>query len=111
MRQSFQSAGREFQVIDSPTRGVVVPYRRGDEIINNLCGAFALEKMGKLLKQAQRYSVNLFAYQFDTLFKAGAIKEVQQGAGIYHLDEQYYSEEFGWSDKPVSDMKVLIVGS
>ena len=108
MRQSFQSAAREFQVIDSPTRGVVVPYRGGKEIINDLCGAFALEKLGRLLKQAQRYSVNLFVYQFDTLFKAGAIKEVQSGAGIYHLDEQYYSEEFGWSSEPVQSMETLI---
>jgi CRISPR-associated endonuclease/helicase Cas3 len=110
LRQSFQSAAREFHVIDSPTRGVVVPYKEGDEIIKDLCGAFALEKQGKLLKQAQRYSVNLFAYQFDNLVKAGAINEVQEGTGIYYLDSQYYSEEFGWSDKPVGDMKVLIVG-
>ena len=110
LRQSFRSAAREFHVIDSPTRGVVVPYKKGEEIIKDLCGASVLEKQVKLLKRAQRYSVNLFAYQFETLFKAGAIKEVQTGAAIYHLDEQYYSEEFGWSDKPVGDMKVLIIG-
>ncbi|NOH03076.1 MAG: CRISPR-associated helicase Cas3' [Chloroflexi bacterium] len=108
LRQSFRTANGEFRVIDSLTRGVIVPYKDGKKIITELCGAFGLEKQGKLLKQAQRYSVNLFQYQFDQLFKAGAIKEVQEDAGIYHLNEQYYSEEFGWSDKPASGMEVLI---
>ncbi|GAB4427445.1 MAG: hypothetical protein Kow002_16460 [Anaerolineales bacterium] len=108
MRQSFKSAAGEFRVIDSPTRGVVVPYGEGKEIITELCSAFALEKQGKLLKQAQRYSVNLFDHQLRKLLEAGAVHEAQEGEGIYYLDEQYYSEEFGWSEEPVNDMKTLI---
>jgi CRISPR-associated endonuclease/helicase Cas3 len=108
LRQSFQSAAKSFQVIDSVTRGVVVPYEEGETIIADLCGAYELEKQYKLLKRAQRYSVNLYAHEFDKLFKIGAIKEVQPGAGIYHLDEQFYNDEFGWSDESVGDMKVLI---
>jgi len=110
LRQSFRSANGEFHVIDSPTRGIVVPYKAGDELIKDLCSAFGLEKQGKLLKQAQLYSVNLFDHQFKILVEAGAIQEVQEGAGIYYLDKQYYSDEFGWSDKPVGDMEVLIIG-
>ncbi len=108
LRQSFRSASREFRVIDSPTRGVIVPYGKGENIITELCSAFGVEKQGKLLKQAQRYSVNLFDHQFRKLLQSGAIQEVQEDAGVYYLDEQYYSEEFGWSDEPVSDMDVLI---
>jgi len=108
LRQSFRTANGEFRVIDSATRGVIVPYKDGEKIITELCGAFGLERQGKLLKQAQQYSVNLFDHQFSDLLKAGAIKEVQPEAGIYHLNEQYYSEEFGWSDEPVSDAKTLI---
>jgi CRISPR-associated endonuclease/helicase Cas3 len=109
LRQSFRTASGEFRVIDSPTRGVIVPYEDGEKVITELCGAFGLEKKGGLLKRAQRYSVNLFDHQFKKLFEAAAIKEVQPGEGIYHLDEQYYSKEFGWSDEPVSDMRVCIV--
>ena len=108
LRQSFRSASGEFRVIDSPTRGVIVPHGDGEKIITALCGAFGLEKQGKLLKQAQRYSVNLFDHQFKKLLQTGAIQEVQPEAGIYYLKEQYYSDEFGWSDEPVSDMDVLI---
>lgn len=107
LRQSFRSAGREFCVIDSPTRGVVVPYKDGTRIITELRGTFELEKQGKLLKQAQRYSVNLFDYQLRKLLESGAIQEVQKEAGIYYLDRQYYSEEFGWNDKPVDSMDLL----
>ena len=108
LRQSFQSAGKEFQVIGAVTRGVVVPYQDGEMVIAELCGARELDKQYRLLKKAQRYSVNLFTHEFDKLCRLGAIQEVQPEAGIYHLSEQYYSEEFGWSHEPVSDMKVSI---
>jgi len=109
LRQSFRSASGEFRVIDSPTRGVIVPYKEGEKIINELCSAFEPEKQGKLIKQAQRYSVNLFDHQFEKLFNTGVIQEVQKNVGIYYLDKQYYSEEFGWSDEPVGNMVVLIL--
>ena len=109
LRQSFRTANGEFRVIDSPTRGVIVPYADGGKIIIELCGAFGLEKQGKLLKQAQRYSVNLFDHQLKKLLQAGAIQEVQKEAGIYYLDKQYYSKDFGWSEEPVNPMEVQIV--
>ena len=104
-RQSFQTAAREFRVIDSVTQGVVVPYADGDEIINELRSAPELEKEYRLLRKAQRYSVNLFAHEFKRLALAGAIQELQEGAGVYYLDEQHYSNDFGWSDEIVNVMK------
>jgi CRISPR-associated endonuclease/helicase Cas3 len=109
LRQSFRAANGAFHVIDSATRGVIVPYKEGEQIITELCGAYGLENQGRLLKQAQRYSVNLFDHQFRKLLMAGAIQEVQDGAGVYYLNEQYYSHELGWSDEPVGGMTVRIV--
>ncbi|NLF51876.1 MAG: CRISPR-associated helicase Cas3', partial [Leptolinea sp.] len=109
LRQSFSTAAKAFHVIETMSRGVVVPYEEGETVIADLCGVQELDKQYKLLKKAQRYSVNLFTHQFESLFNAGAIKEVQTGAGIFHLNERYYSEEFGWSDEPVKDMKTHIV--
>jgi CRISPR-associated endonuclease/helicase Cas3 len=105
--QSFQSAAKAFRVIDSPTRGVIVTYREGYEIIKDLCGAYDLDKEYKLLKKAQRYSVNLFRHEFEKLEKTGAIHEVQKGAGVFYLDKEYYSKDFGWSDEPVNGMELL----
>ena len=110
LRQSFQSAGRAFHVIDSVTRGVVVPYGEvGEVVIADLCSAPELDKQYKLLKKAQRYSVNLYDDQFKKLSKIGAIQEVQQGTGVYYLNEQYYDVEFGWSNEPVNSMSASIV--
>lgn len=107
--QSFQAAAKAFRVIDNMTQGVVVPFGEGEEIIKDLCGADDLEKQFDLIKKAQRYSVNLFPYEFKKMAGNNAIREVQKGAGIYYLDDQYYSEKFGWSDDPVNGMKPQII--
>jgi CRISPR-associated endonuclease/helicase Cas3 len=108
-KQSFQTASKAFRVIENITQGVVVPFGEGEEIIKDLCGAYDLEKQYDLIKKAQRYSVNLFPHEFKKMADNKAIREVQKGAGIYYLDEQYYDENFGWSDDPVNSMKTQIV--
>ena len=108
LRQSFRTANGEFNVIDSPTRGVLVPYKDGEKIILELCSTYDIKTQVRLLMKAQRYSINLFDHQMRKLQDAGAIHEVQEGVGIYYLDEQYYSHEFGWGEKPVSNMNTLI---
>ena len=63
LRQAFATAGRLFEAIDAPTEGVIVPYRDGADIIATigLCGSIGEAK--KLLRRAQRYSVNIYPYQ------------------------------------------------
>lgn len=108
LRQSFMSAARAFKAIDSPSQGVIVPYGAGERIIADLtCAGF--DDKGRLLKEAQRYSVNLFPYELEKLKEQRRLYEVWSGSGIYYLDECYYSEEFGVSMEPVADMKLLIV--
>jgi CRISPR-associated endonuclease/helicase Cas3 len=105
-RQSFKTAAKAFRAIDSPTRGVVVPYGVvGQEIIRELCGAFALTQEFHLLKRAQRYTVNLFPHEFAQLLAHGAIREVQKESGIFCLNEQYYDPAFGWQSEIVSKME------
>ena len=109
-KQSFQTASKAFRVIDSPTQGIVVPYGDiGKEIVADLCGAFELEKQYKLIKKAQRYSVNLYPEEFKKLADMKVVHEVQEGTGVFHLDGRYYSNKFGWSDEIVNDMDNLIV--
>jgi CRISPR-associated endonuclease/helicase Cas3 len=108
-KQSFQTASKAFRAIDSTTQGVVVPFGEGEEIIKDLCGAYDLDVQYGLIKKAQRYSVNFFPHEFKKMMGNNAIREVQKGAGIYYLDEQYYSDQFGWNDDPVNGMKTLTV--
>jgi CRISPR-associated endonuclease/helicase Cas3 len=84
------------------TRGVVVPVgQEGKEIIAALCAGFDPETDYKLLRRAQRFSVNTYSNVFDKLTRSNAIYEAQQGTGIWCLKEEFYSSDFGLSDLPV----------
>jgi len=108
-RQAFMTASKTFKAIESSARGIVVPFgKKGRCIINDLCAADDLEKQFKLLKEAQRYSVNIFPHIWDKLDKQNAIHEAQEGTGIFYLDSQYYSDRFGLSEEPVNEMDILI---
>ena len=111
LRQSFQKASEAFRAIESLTRGVIVQYgKEGKAIVNDLCKAFEVEKQYKLLKKAQMFSVNVYPYVFEDLCKQRAIHEAQEGSGIFYLDAQYYSDEFGLSKEIVNEMETYIVG-
>lgn len=106
-RQSFMSAAKLFQAIDSPTRGIIVPHEEGKTIITDLCSAVNVENQYKLIRDAQRYSVNVFPNEWKKLDDVGAIHEIQKETGIYYLDEQYYSPVFGLSMSPVNNSTFL----
>jgi CRISPR-associated endonuclease/helicase Cas3 len=105
--QSFESAAAKFRAIDAPTRGLIVPYGEGGEIITKLCGSFDPEKDGALLREAQQYSVNVYPNVWKNL--NGIIKEVQKGTDIWYLPETYYSQEVGLSEEPVEKFTLSIV--
>lgn len=107
LRQSFSTAGKIFQAIDAPTQAVIVPYEEGKEIIAGLCAAPEPAKFYKLLKRAQKYSVNVFPNVMEKLKEVQAVSQVQQGEEIYYLDERYYSPDFGLSTEEVGPMEFL----
>ncbi|NQT55813.1 MAG: CRISPR-associated helicase/endonuclease Cas3, partial [Desulfobacteraceae bacterium] len=109
LQQSFKTAGKAFQAIDSPTQAVIVPYDdKGKEIIAGLCADFEPAKAFQLLKEAQKYSVNVFPNVWRQLVEAEAVKPVQKGEEIYFLDERYYSKYFGLATEIVSEMDINI---
>lgn len=110
LRQSFKTAAEAFKVIDAPTESVVVPYgEEGKRIIAELLSsAGQFEKKYKLIKQAQRYSVNMFLHEIARLKDMRRIHESLKGSGIMYLDSQHYSNEFGASVEQVGLMEALI---
>lgn len=113
LKQSFMTAGKAFKAIDSPTQAVVVQY---NEISRNLVAElgsvakeFDVKRYRDLLKQAQKFSVNVFPNVWTRLQNEQAVHEIQPGEGIYFLDENYYSVEFGLSDEPCSLMTLYQV--
>jgi CRISPR-associated endonuclease/helicase Cas3 len=108
-RQSFMTAAEAFKSIDAPTRGVIVPYEEGKELISELCASFEVQKQFELLKRAQQFTVNVFSQTLRRLQEQNALLEVQEGTGILYLDSRYYDPKFGLSEKPVNLMETLNV--
>jgi CRISPR-associated endonuclease/helicase Cas3 len=108
LRQSFQAAGRTFQAIESSTRGIVVPYgSEGKRIINELCSLRDPAGLKRLLRLAQKYSVNVYEHLLVRLARDGAIHQVQDEMEAFYLDEQHYSDAFGLSTDIVDEMQTL----
>lgn len=101
LKQSFMTAGNIFQVIDAPTHPVIVPYKKGKEIIEELCAAFDPGKDHALLRHAQQYSVNVFPNVWKKLMEQDAVIPIRPDLEIYCLDERHYSKDFGVSTEEV----------
>ncbi|MGB7325010.1 MAG: CRISPR-associated helicase Cas3' [Rubripirellula sp.] len=109
-RQAFMTAARAFEVIDAPTEGIVVPFgRRGRDIIGRLSSAELEQQPYRILREAQQFSVNVFPNVFSALQRVHAIHRVSDEFNIFHLDERFYSQNFGLSTDVVSEMEVLNV--
>ena len=108
LRQAFKSAAHAFKAIDTATQGVIVPYcLEGKRIIDELQVSFDPGKQFKLIKLAQRYSVNLFPQAINALSENRAIFEVQAGSGILYLQPEFYSNDFGVSHEVINEMECL----
>ncbi len=110
LNQSFMTAGKAFKAIDAPTESIIVPYGEGEQLIGALCGISIEYDSGeyyRLLKMAQKYSVNVFPNVLQKLKEYEAIHEIQPGEGIFYLDLRYYSEAFGLATEEVSALGFL----
>ncbi|MBE0508181.1 MAG: CRISPR-associated helicase Cas3' [Marinospirillum sp.] len=112
MRHAFMEAGKKFKAIDAPTQAVIIRQGKGCKLVDELCSAakeFNAHRYYQLLRQAQKYSVNVFPNVWKKLLEQGAVHEVQLGHGIYYLDEEYYSRDFGLGTERVSMMRSHIL--
>jgi len=111
LKQSFMTAGKAFKAIDAPTHSVIVPYGHGECLITELCGIsekFDAACFYTCLRQAQKYSVNVFPHVWKKLIELDAISEIQ-GEGIYYLEKRYYSPEFGLATEIVGKSEAIIL--
>ncbi|MEH8016160.1 hypothetical protein MN202_02845 [Rheinheimera muenzenbergensis] len=112
LRQAFMEAGKQFKAIDAPTQAVIVQYGEGREVVAELCSVakdFDAPRYYQLLRQAQQYSVNVFPNVWKKLLEQDAVHEVQQGHGIYYLDEAHYSTSFGLEAERVNMMSAQVL--
>lgn len=82
-----------FEVIPNATTTVIVPYGKGKNIITELCADIKdYNRINTLLKQAQRYSIEVYTqgnYYQDCFI---TIKDL----GVMILDDGYYDKTCGF---------------
>ncbi len=103
--QSFKTAGDKFNVFDSVSTSVIVPYGDGKEIINNLQSCYNDKDYPALkreIKRANQYSVSVFDYQFKKLSEEKAIIPFCDNS-FYMLSPEYYDDNTGLLNKAKED--------
>lgn len=98
INNSYQTAAKNFSVIDSPTTSVIVPYGEGEgegkDIIATLNGDVTIEDLSKILQKAQRYSISVYPYQLDLLQNSGSLTTLFDNQ-VYALVDGAYDNEYG----------------
>lgn len=104
LRQSFEEAGRYFDVYDSETIDIVVRYGDGNELIeelkmhqNHIDVAFLKEWN----KKVQSYTIGLYTYQIEEIKKSIEVVE-----GVRILSSSHYDEEIGYKEVDDSYLEV-----
>lgn len=92
--QAFKTAGKEFCVIDQNTVGVLVPFGAGKELIAQLSGPLYGKELEECLRKCQRFMVNLYRNQLESLQEAGALVRLGNGE-ILALKEGFYDGGLG----------------
>ena len=67
LNQAYKTAGKEYQVIDDNSFGVIVPYKKGAKIIEAIQMTSDLNEIKRLIRMAQRYTVNVRNTQKDKM--------------------------------------------
>lgn len=108
-RQAFATAGEQFNAIDAPVQGIIVPYSgNGNKIVADLFSEFALEQQYELLRKAQNYTVNAFPDVIKKLKEQKAIREVPEIGVLVLTDPRLYHPEFGLVTDIITDYETLI---
>lgn len=91
LNQAYKTAGKKYKVIDNDSIGVIVPYKKGKEIIRQLEQTSDIHEVKRYVRMAQRYTVNINGTKMKQLEGLiTPVSEYLQGIyipavpGIYH---------------------------
>jgi CRISPR-associated endonuclease/helicase Cas3 len=93
----FREIERDFQLIDAPTQGVVIPYdEQAEKLVRILDFLKAGENAVGTMRRLQRYSVSLYERDLCALEKAGAIRRTRADGRVFVLcDSKLYNKTTG----------------
>lgn len=94
LTHAFKTAGDEFKVIDQNTTALIVPFKKGEELITLLNGKCSISEMKHYLRLAQQFSVNVFENDFRKLEGLGGVVRLKDSP-VLTLRKEFYNEELG----------------
>jgi CRISPR-associated endonuclease/helicase Cas3 len=94
LTNSCHTAAEHFQVITDRTTSVLVPYGRGLQLIAAFNGAGTIGDLGRKLREAQRYVVNLYDHEKRRLEESGGLVPLLDGR-VLAVREGAYHAEYG----------------
>lgn len=97
LNQAFRTAGEWFEVFDSASESILVPYCKGKNIIGQLPERkppYALSNITKLLEDAKPFTVSVTSRQIEQMQKKGMLYTRLDGS-IYVLNDDYYDNNIG----------------
>lgn len=95
MNQAYKTAGQAYRIIDDDSFGVIVPYKEGAEIIEQIQTASDIAQIKAQIRRAQRYTVNVRGNQLKKY--DGLIQPVSDNIqGLYMVAAPgAYNMEYG----------------
>jgi CRISPR-associated endonuclease/helicase Cas3 len=105
----FREVARKARVIADDTKPVIVPYKKGAEIIKDIrqrTPEVGKPRFGKAdLQRLQRYMVNLHQRDFDQLLALKQIRSLLPNLELYILSEGFYHAHLGLiiNQRPTED--------
>lgn len=94
LAQAFATAGNAFAPIEDATTPVLVPYGKGEALMEALRTERDLKTLRKLLREAQPYCVGVFKHDLEAL-QANHALTCRDDVEVYLLDQSYYRSELG----------------
>lgn len=108
MYASFETAAKYFEVIDSKTHSVLVPYLKGKELIAELYNGERLENVTHFLREAQQYTVNVFDHELNQLIQNGLLEKVEfKNSSIYIAKASVYDDRYGLSVEGEASLSLM----
>lgn len=94
LQYQFKTAAVHFKVIDDNDTSVVVPFDEGKILIQKLRDNSSNYPDKKLIREAQKYSVNISKITYEKLKEQRAI-EIVANCGVLILNDRFYDLELG----------------
>lgn len=91
---SLKSAGHKFEMIDTDSIGILVPYGKGSELILQLQSSISNAEKYALLDQTQRFMINVYENKLKELMNENMVLQLEFN-GMFILKEGYYKEDTG----------------